>query len=194
VRLAAIYAALVLILLIPLIVRSRYRGYAPDSQPWLALPAIGAVCFVLGFVVLAAIKRLGFALLWGLLVWWWIVLVGDGARPFLDTPFLAWSAFAAPLYVLSAVGLSSDTAGSRRWQFEVALTLVIWAIIAVLAFFFAQPAGAVLRIRDTPFQYTATVRGYVYAAWPFVIGARELGRVFFTLWRSRASLSSTSDS
>ena len=112
-RLAAIYAALVLILLIPLIVRSRYRRYAPDSQPWLALPAIGAVCFVLGFVVLAAIKRLGFALLWGLLVWWWIVLVGDGARPFLDTPFLAWSAFAAPLYVLSAVGLSSET-GSRR--------------------------------------------------------------------------------
>jgi len=184
VRLAAIYAAGVLILLIPLIVRTRHEGFAPNSQPWLELPVIGAVCFVLGFVALAAIKRLGFALLWGLLVWWWIVLVGDGPGLFLDRPFLAWSAFAAPLYVLSAIGLT-ETVSSRRWQFEVVLTLLIWAIIAVLAFFFAQPVGAVLRIRDTGFQYIGTVRAYLYAAWPFVIGARELGRVLVALWRSQ---------
>jgi hypothetical protein len=28
-------------------------------------------------------------------------------------------------------------------------------------------------------------RGYVYAAWPIVIGAREFGRVLVALWRSR---------
>ena len=145
----------------------------------------GAVCFVLGFVALAAVKRLGFALLWGLLMWWWIAMIGNGPLVFLDVPFLAWTAFAAPLYVLSAVGLSPETAGSRRWQFEVVLTLLIWASIAVLAFFLVRPGGETRRILDTPFQYSMNWRGYVYAAWPFVIGARELGRVLVALWRSR---------
>ncbi len=185
-RLAAIYAAGVLILLIPLILRSRHEGFEPDRHPWLELPVIGAVCFVLGFVALAAVKRLGFALLWGLLVWWWIVMIGsNGPLVFLDVPFLAWTAFAGPLYVLSAVGLSPETARSRRWQFEVVLTLLIWASIALLAFFLVRPGGETLRIWDTPFQYSMNWRGYVYAAWPFVIGARELGRVLGALWRSR---------
>lgn len=153
------------------------------------LPVIGAVCFVLGFVALAAVKRLGFALLWGLLMWSWIVMIRNSpAVVFLDVPFLLWTAFAAPLYILSAIGLT-ETASSRRWQFEVVLTLLIWAIIAVLAFFFVQPGGEVLRIRDTPFQYSMNWRGYLYAAWPIVIGARELGRVLVALWRSQKDAS-----
>jgi hypothetical protein len=184
VRLAAIYAAGVLILLIPLIVRSRNEGFEPNSQPWLQLPVIGAVCFVLGFVALAAVKRLGFALLWGLLLWWWIRMIGPGPVVFLDMPFVAWTAFAAPLYILSAIGLT-ETTSSRRWQVEFVLTLLIWAIIAVLAFFFGQPRAETLRIWDTPSQYSMHWRGYVYAAWPIVIGARELARVLVALWRSR---------
>jgi len=111
-------------------------------------------------------------------------LFKTGKRREKATPFLAWSAFAAPLYILSAIGLS-EHASARRWQFEVVLTLVVWAIIAGLAFFFNQPGGQVRRIWDTPSQYSMNGRGYLYAAWPIVIGARELGRVVVALWRSR---------
>lgn len=148
------------------------------------MPVTGAICFVLGFVALAAVKRLGFALLWGLLVWWWIAMIGNEPVVFLDAPFLAWTAFAAPLYILSAIGLT-ETGSSRRWQIEVVLTLLIWASITVLAFFWVQSAGELRMIWDTPPQYSMHWRGYVYAAWPIVIGARELGRVLVAVRRSK---------
>lgn len=191
VRLAAIYAAGVVILLLPLMAWWSRRGeLSPDDQPWLKVPVAGLVCFAFGFVALAAVKRLGFVVLWGLLLWQWITTV-DTPMVFLDMPFLAWTALGVPLYVLSAVGLSSETAGFRRWRIEFVTTLLIWAIIAAVAFLFAQPVGQFMRIEDPvrAVYYARTAQGYAYAAWPFVIVARELVRVGGALWRSRKEAS-----
>ena len=165
-RLAAVYGAGVLLLAIPLI--AIFGGVLPA----LTIPLVAVLCFIIGFVVLAIAKRLGFAILWSLLLFLWIASLQDGIYQ-ANGPLLFWTMFAVPLYLITAIGLSART---RRLRLEILLTLGAWAIVAAVALTGKIHIDAVPPI-------PTTWDNYVSAAWPVLVAMRELVRVG---WRTRA--------
>jgi hypothetical protein len=118
-------------------------------------------------------------------LWWWVLLVRAIPLFFVGLPFLAWTVFGLPLYALSAIGLSSKSQGSRRIQFDLALTLALWAIVALFAVHVQPVAGEVQVVWDTQQGLPKDLFNYICGAWPFVVGARELARVALALRRSQ---------
>src|SRR5688572_21167641 len=101
-----------------------------SELPYFALP------LVVAFLVLAVARRAGFALLWLLLVGLWVrVAMLDGPPGLaLPTLFLSWSALAAPLFAIGALGVPSQP--NRPASQRVPRPLVVsfaWALLAVLA-------------------------------------------------------------
>ncbi len=160
-RLAAVYGAGVLLLATPLI--ALFRGLLPP----LTIPVAALLGFVVGFVGLAVARRLGFGILWSLLLVGWIGAVRDGIYQ-VNGNLLFWTVFAVPLYVITAIGLTSRS--SRGQRLDVLLTLTAWAVVVTLAL-----TGDIY-IHATP-KLPPTWANYVCAAWPFAVAGRELARV-----------------
>jgi hypothetical protein len=84
--------------------------------------------------------------------------------------------FAAPLYLLTAVGLSS---GSKP-RTEHVTTVVVWGILWVIA---------VIAVRNISFRHDGSIdlRSHVYTGFPFLVTARELIRVAFAVKPQRSA-------
>jgi hypothetical protein len=148
------------------------------------------VCFAVGFVLLALARRVGFAILWLVLLTLWVFVVRVGMYPLIIlTAFPGWTVFAVPLYVLTAVGLSvpSDQVPRRGWlRFEIPATLSVWLGAVVLCQLVAPPfKGDFMGPLYAPPQ--AQIAMYVCVALPFVIGTRELVRIVLAVRTQRPS-------
>jgi hypothetical protein len=158
-RLAAIYAAGVLLLAAPLV------AFLGGLLPALTIPVLAVVGFLAGFIALAVARRVGFVILWSLLVLLWVQTVGQ--RVFAaGGDLLVWTVFAAPLYLITVMGL---TPSHRRLRLEMSITLAAWAVVAALA-----TRGGVYW--DVTPNLPTTWDNYLCAVWPFVISGRELVR------------------
>src|SRR6266849_7584319 len=159
-RLAALYAVGVFLLAVPLVAAFRYL------LPTLTIPVVAVFGFALGFLGLAIGTRLGFAILWSLLLVVWIASLQDGIYQ-ANGSFLFWTMFAAPLYIITAIGLSPTSRGLRL---EMLLTLGAWAIVVSIAV-----TGEIYIDAGDPIP--AAWDNYVCAAWPMLVAVRELVRV-----------------
>jgi hypothetical protein len=177
-RLAALYAACVVVLF------TAYGLYVagPASLRELVVdsPLIAAVGFVVGFILLAIAKRIGFVVLWVLLLALWVSKIRDTSwSVYLLPDFLQWTVLAAPLYALTAIGLSADN-NQRRLKRELLITAAIWAIVSGLALKFSYLAIDV-GYPHAPYSLARAVANYLCVPLPFLIGARELLRVGFAM-------------
>ena len=173
-RLAALYAAFVLVLF------TAYGLYVagPASLRELLLdsPLLAAFGFIVGFLLLAIAKRFGFVVLWILLVAVWITQVRDSSwSVYLLTSFLRWTVLAAPLYALTAIGLTADS-NQRLLMREILLTAVVWATVTGLALKFSYLAIDV-GYPHAPYALARAIAIYLCLPLPFLISARELLRI-----------------
>jgi hypothetical protein len=85
---------------------------------------VGLFALGLGFLALALARRLGFVVLWLLLLtyWAWTVLVFD--PPHVQQPFLAWTAWALPLALLTTVGFPDSS--RSRWRKATVGLFMVW--------------------------------------------------------------------
>ncbi|MFL5616388.1 MAG: hypothetical protein ACJ796_22165 [Gemmatimonadaceae bacterium] len=133
VRLAAVYAACVIVTFAIVLSVSRNVDGLIHILPFLGIP--GAICFAAAFVLLAFARRAGFIALWLILLGFWgtpMILTRDFFTEW-DTALLFWSILAAPLYAMVMLGFpSADTATSamRRWM-PLVLGLVWLSLVIV---------------------------------------------------------------
>jgi len=179
-RLAALYAAGVFILAVPILLFLNGPG-GNTSDVLEGSPVTAAVGFVAGFLALAVARRLGFAILWSLLFYLWARTAPEFPSGLVSMAFLFWTVLAAPLYLLSAIGLGRGTRGDRV---EVGVTVLVW--LGTVALALAAPNWNL----HGSAAYAPSAEGYLFLVLPFVVAVRELVRVAFAFRRQRPELES----
>jgi hypothetical protein len=110
-RLAAIYALAVFALYLPYSIR-REGVFAVSSYL-----VVTTTFFAIGFGILAVARRLGFIVLWALLLLVWCGRVIESSSSISHywaiTGFVPWSIIALPLYGIVLLGVRGTTLGGR---------------------------------------------------------------------------------
>jgi hypothetical protein len=173
-RLAGIYAIAVLILLVPFALFIGI-GATDLKELLLGLPLLAAGGFLVGFLLLAIARRVGFAILWFFLLLLWINVIREASWSLGLLPrFPGWTVFAAPLYVLTAIGLSGG-ANARSLIRELLITAGLWATLVALALKFSY-LDIDVGFPGAPYG-TARALANVCGVFPFLLTTRELLRV-----------------
>ena len=145
-RLAILYTLGVLVLYAPI-----RLWLLPHASGLGELPGLSAelgVFAAVSFAVLVIARRVGFLLLWALLLWAWVSNFATPLR--LGDPntvasyFILWTVLALPLYAIAALGGSERVAlrlGARRIRLTEAGAL-LWILLIVVAFVlvFVEPS------------------------------------------------------
>jgi len=177
-RLAGLYAAGVLVLLVPFSLFA--TGGTGLREVLLGPPAVAAGGFLIGFLLLAIARRFGFGVLWILLLLAWLNTIRWSFWSLELLPrFVGWTVFAAPLYGLTAIGLGGSGA-TRSLVRELLITAGVWTTAVVLALKFSYLAIDV-GYPGAPYA-TARVIAYVCGALPILVSSRELLRIARAVW------------
>src|SRR5687767_11945607 len=133
--LALIYVVGVALLYAP--IRLWLTPHAPGLSELPTLSLELGIYAAIAFLLLAMARRVGFILLWLLLLAAWIANVGSSTvRPeALPGFFILWTVLALPLYVITAWGIpsSSQAAPTRRLS-AIEVGALLWAILVIAAF------------------------------------------------------------
>jgi len=177
-RLAIVYAIGVLILYAPISL-----WLLPHARGLRELPGVSVelgILAAIAFAILAVARRVGFLLLWALLLALWVSNF-SGASDFnfpeaVANYFILWTVLALPLYVIAALG-GSDRVALRVADRRIRMTEIgalLWIVLILGAFFYvfvAHPVGGggtVLRV---------TAR-FVWLPAPFILAVIALA----TIW------------
>jgi len=173
-RLAGIYIIGVLILLVPFALFMSI-GATDLKELQLGLPLLAAGGFLVGFLLLAVARRVGFAILWFFLLLLWLNIIRESPWPLGLLPrFPGWTVFAAPLYVLTAIGLSGHD-NARSLVRELLLTAGLWATVVALALKFSY-LDIDVGLPGAPYG-SARAIAYICGVFPFLLTTRELLRI-----------------
>ena len=139
-RLAIVYAVGVLILYAPMRLWLLPHAGGIHELPGLSLQM--AILAAVAFAVLAVARRVGFLLLWALLLMLWVSNVSE---PLLWkypgtvlSQFISWSVLAIPLYAIAAFG-GSDRVALRigNWRVRVTeLGALVWTVLIIGSFLY----------------------------------------------------------
>jgi hypothetical protein len=175
VRLAALYALGVAILIVAVSAVAFHDRPMASELPYFGIPLLVA------FVVLAVARRAGFALLWTLLAALWVYILNENEFVGLAFPpmFLSWSAFAAPLFAIGALGFgtSADASPPRRRIPRPVLIAAAWGALAGVSIYLGNASWVWLSYPDS----AVALNGLGWLFWfpaPFVIAVVELRRVW----------------
>ena len=188
-RLAGLYAVGVALLLIPVLL---FPGglSALREIPIVALPT--GILFVLAFLVLAVARRVGFAVLWLLLVGLWTtVLLGHGVAIEIVIGFVGWSALALPLHALGALGVTS---GFRLTMGRLSVSLstmvsILWAgaLLPAIALLYTSPFFMHPLEEAASYRVASSLARFIWAPAPFVFAVVSLAHVWLGTARSAAT-------
>ena len=174
-RLAALYAVGVALLLVP--VTFLLEGPPPFSRDlaWAALPF--GVLFLLAFGVLVLARRVGLAAMWMLLVtlWVWLLFAAEGSNVVLCRLFLGWSSMAAPLFVIGALGVHADRLARATHLPRPLVVSIAWVLFAGVALYYASQHVYLFEI---PSPFLTFFSRLVLLPTPFAIAALELTSVW----------------
>jgi hypothetical protein len=178
-RLGAFYAVGVVVLLLSV---SLFLGDIPHSLSELAILSVPfAVLFLVAFTILAIARRVGFALLWALLIglWAWMLLQPTFYPKIVLVRFIGWTLLALPLYALGMVGLPpSRRIPILKWRAHPAWpVLAIWLALIAAAIHYSRFATDVGPL-PTHFRIVLALAPVLWGTTPFLIAGSELLRVW----------------
>ena len=184
-RLAALYAFGVMLLLLALILWN--REWIGNMRGVLQLNGfVFGSLFAAALLLLATARRVGFAMLWVLLIGLWLWLTGriDWSPLFLVVVFVFWSIVALPLYLLGAVGFPGrHRLHVSRWTTTIpALVAALW--VALVVFTVAVTPAPYLFVASVldgsfgkPPAWVLTLAPVIWAPAPMLIGLEALIRL-----------------